>query len=139
MNSSIGKWIKSIIIIYQCFTHLKLLVQIQAELGDWLDGISKNPRYLNEDNFKSEVNFKSENQKNKKVFQQRQTAPHTYYTKQENLGFFPWGIFPGFVFSKSVCYTRLQTQRIYSGLRSYVTRQQISKKSKYMKRIGIDV
>ena len=77
MNSSIGKWIKSIIIIYQCFTHLKLLVQIQAELGDWLDGISRNPRYLNEDNFKSEVNFKSENQKNKKVFQQRQTAPHS--------------------------------------------------------------
>ena len=73
MNSSIGKWIKSIIIIYQCFTHLKLLVQIQAGLGDWLDGISRNPRYLNEDNFKVKIfqdflilNFKSDDQKNKK-------------------------------------------------------------------------
>jgi hypothetical protein len=72
-NSSIGKWIKSIIIIIHIsmFTHLKLLVHIQAGLGDWLDGISRTPRYLNEDNFKSEDNprffnfliFKSEDQK----------------------------------------------------------------------------
>ena len=81
VNSSIGKWIKFKTIIhkcsrgiwskifpanwkwtfyrhinYQCFTHLKLLAHIHAGLGDWLDGISRNPRYLNEDNFKSEDN-----------------------------------------------------------------------------------
>ena len=72
VNSCDGKWIKSKIIIYkcsngtwgkisnanlkrtfyshiiyQCFTRLKLLVHIQAGLGDWMDGKTRNPRYLN--------------------------------------------------------------------------------------------